>query len=298
MHRAFTILMISLWLFSGAARAEVAVSDEGVNISEEELQRIISRWTPEMRNAAANDEGDRLELINAAMVGRKMARDLDEYTASENGEEYWRYQNKLLSFKRQYRVERFLNTLEYPDMEDLARERYETEKEKYARVPEKRLSSHILFKCIAGPDCDRTPLRPKAREVLEELRAGADFEEMVEKYSDDLRTKAKGGRFDRWMQIGELGVAPTYSGGVFSIEEVGGYADVVETRFGVHIIRLEGIEPEHFLPYNEVREKIIADIKKEYKQLALKEFHAEYRITDDAFIDGDIVDKLLEPYKK
>lgn len=298
MLRYLIVLIFSQFLVSSVALAEVAVSDGGVSISEEELQKIVANWTPEMRKAAAADEGERLELINSALVARKMAAEIDALTPEEDGDEYWRYQGKLLSFKSKYRVERFLKTLEYPDMEDLAKERYETEKDKYAKVPEKRLSSHIFFKCIAGsPDCDRAPFREKAAELLEELRNGADFEAMVQEYSEDPGSKTKKGLFNRWLEISQVGVEPNYSGGVFSIDEVDSYSDVVETRFGVHIIRLDDIEPSHYLPYEEVREKIIADLEKEYRQLSLKEFQSKYLISDDAYINGNVVDKLLTPHK-
>ena len=299
MFRFTFLVFVGLWLVvSGPVSAEVAVSDQGVSISEQELENIISNWTPQMRRSAADDMGDRIELLNASLTSRKMAAEMDAMTPEEFGARYWKYQAKLRDFKRQHRLELFLDTLEIPDMEDLAKERYQTSKEKYARVPEKRLSSHILFKCLAGtPDCDRTPLRPKVAALLEELRAGASFEDMVQKYSDDRGTKAKKGLFDRWMQLGELGVEPTYSGGVFSIAEVGEYAEVVESRFGLHIIRLDGIEPKHFLAYEKVKDKIIADLTTEFRQLALKDFYASYQISDEGYINGDALDKLLAPYK-
>ena len=39
------------------------------------------------------------------------------------------------------------------------------------------------------------------------LRAGADFEEMVLAHSNDPGSKTKKGKFDKWMQMGEVGVA-------------------------------------------------------------------------------------------
>ncbi|MFV0478770.1 MAG: peptidylprolyl isomerase [Parahaliea sp.] len=274
-----------------------AVRDGGITISEPELQRIIDRWPSDLREMAASDLGVRMELINAALMGRKMAAELDGMTPEKDGKAYWIYRDKLLTFKRQQRISRFQAELQYPDMEALARERYETEKDKYAKVPEKRLTSHILFRCFPG-QCERQPVRDKAAELVAELRNGADFEAMVSEYSDDAGSKAKGGLFDRWMQIGEKGVVPTYSGGAFEIAEIGDYSDPVDSEFGIHIIRLDDIRPQHYKPYEEVREAIVDDLQKEYRKLALKDFQASYNMTDDGYINGDILDKLLAPYKK
>ncbi|MFV0277713.1 MAG: peptidylprolyl isomerase [Parahaliea sp.] len=298
MFKRFLLLApaLALVFVSGLVTAEVAVRDGDIAISEEELAQIIQRWPANIREAAANDLGARMELINAAMAGRKMAREIDALTPQDNAQYYWDYQDKLLALKRRQRVELFLQDLQYPDMEELAREHYVTEKDKYAKVPEKRLTSHILFKCPPGR-CEREPVREKAAKLIEELRNGADFEAMVEEYSEDKGTKAKKGLFDRWMQIGEQGVLPTYSGGAFSIAEIGGYSEPVDSPVGIHIIRLDDIQPVHYKTYEEVREAIIADLQKDYRRLALKDFHAGYLFSDDGYINGDTMDRLLEPYK-
>jgi parvulin-like peptidyl-prolyl isomerase len=180
-------------------------------------------------------------------------------------------------------------------MEDLARERYETEKDKYARVPEHRKASHILFRCAPGK-CNRDELRPIAQEVLDALRAGADFEAMVAEHSQDPRSKARGGALTDWIRLGDKKVIPEFAGGLFEIEEVGGYSDVTDTRFGLHIIRFDEREPSFYQPYERVKDVIIRDLENEYKQLAAREFRRDYHFTDDAFIDGEAMDRLFAPY--
>jgi parvulin-like peptidyl-prolyl isomerase len=93
------------------------------------------------------------------------------------------------------------------------------------------------------------------------------------------------------------GVEPYFVGGVFDIEEVGGYSGVVDSKFGLHIIRLDDIKLAHYLPYEEVKDQIIADLRNEYIKLAAKEFDADFRITDDTYIDADAVEEILQPYK-
>ncbi len=281
----------------GPAAGEPVVKDGGVGIGRAELEQIISRWSAEMRDAAANDYGDRLELLNMALMNKKLAAMADDMTPAEHGEAYWKLHFQLQGRKRQAAIDQFLGSIEVPDMTELARERYTTEKDRFARVPEQRLTSHILFLCPAGK-CDRGELRPKAAEVLEQLRAGADFEALVAEHSQDPGSKAKGGRYDTWFSLGGKGVEPRYTGGAFDIEQIGGYSGLVETQFGIHIIRLDDIREAHYKTYDEVRDTIVATLTQEFRKLAVQEFEASLAISDDAYINGPVVDELLAPYKK
>lgn len=288
--------LLALLLFPAALQAQVVVEDEGVTISRPELEQLLKRWTPQMLQSAADDEGDRLELLNSALVSKKLAREVDKLSLEQDPEAYWEYQFMIQRVQLNFVLDQFTKTLEVPDMSELAQERYTTQKDKYALVPETRLSSHILFSCMAGT-CDREPLRAKAAELLAQLRAGANFEEMVTSYSQDPGSKDNGGKFDRWMMLGEEGVEPHYTGGVFEIEKVGDYSEVVDTRFGLHIIRLDGIQEQHYLPYEQVKARIMADLEGEYRTLAKKEYFAKFRLTDNARMDGAALEELFAPYK-
>ena len=292
------VLFISGILALGACSAAFAqnvVEDGGFGLSYDELEYIVQQWTPQMQQSAADDVGDRLELLNVALANKKLAREAEKLSPDADSEAYWQYVFMIRGAQRNFILGEVAKNLEVPDMTVLAEERYQTQKEKYALVPEHRTSSHILFACAPGA-CSRVEAKAKAQVVLDKLRAGADFAEMVHEYSGDPGTRAKDGKFDKWMFLGEQGVTPRYSGGLFEIEEVGQYSDLVSTEFGVHIIRLDGIEEPYFKPYEEVKGAIIADLELEYRKLAMKDYLRDFNITDDAFIDGDAMEKIFSPY--
>jgi len=276
--------------------AQTIIEDDGVGLSYAELEYIVGQWTPQMQKAAANDLGDRLELINLTLANKKMAQEATKISSESDPEVRLKYKLMIRGVKRQFVLKQFADNLEVPDMSALAKERYETQKEKYALVRERRISSHILFSCPPG-QCSRAETKAKAQKVLDELHAGADFVEMVHQYSDDASTRAKDGKFDRWMVLGEAHVSPPYSGGLFEIEENGSYSDLVSTEFGVHILRLDGIQEAHFLPYAEVKDKIISDLEVEYRKLSIKNFTTGFNITDDATIDAEAMEKIFSKYK-
>jgi hypothetical protein len=283
---------------SGYGNAQdYVVEDEGVGLTREELEFIVKYWTPEMQQAAVKDPGDRIELINMALANKKIARKADSFTPDMNPEDYWKLVLSIRNMQSKFVVRNFVNNLDVPDMSALAAERFKTQQEKYAFVPEQRMSSHILLLC-SPPACSREKRRPEAEALLAELKSGASFEELATARSEDPRSRKKNGKFDQWLTLGMTEVDPHFVGGVFEIKKVGDYSGIVETKFGFHIIRLDELRPAHYKTYDEVRETIIADLRAEYTKLAAKQFDAGFRMTDEAFIDSAAMDEILAPYRQ
>ncbi|GAB5413089.1 MAG: hypothetical protein Cons2KO_06920 [Congregibacter sp.] len=284
---------ICLTNISIADDSDVVVSDQGVEITRAEFREALATTAPKVTKLAANDLGDRLEVINTLLVSRKLAQEADRITPEDP--DYWRLQMQLISVKSDFVFDRTLRTIKVPDVEALAREYYKTQNAKYATKPEKRASSHILL--ASRPGLPREGVRAEAQALLDRLRAGEDFEAMVAEYSDDKGSKKRGGALDRWITFGDKTITPPYSEALFEIDEVGSYSEITDSEYGIHIIRLDGIEEAGILKYEEVRAKILDDIVRDFRSLAQREIRARYEVTDDAFVDGDAMDELFEPYK-
>ncbi len=67
----------------------------------------------------------------------------------------------------------------------------------------------------------------------------------------------------------------------------------MQTQFGVHIIRLDGIREKSYKPFEEVKETIVAEMRAEYQRLALKDYVAQFNMTDEATVDMDAVNAVL-----
>ena len=77
-------------------------------------------------------------------------------------------------------------------MSALAQERYKTQKKKYAWVPEKRQSSHILIAC-APPQC-RYETRSEDIKAVQTALATRSFEDVARSMSEDIGTSRNGGK--------------------------------------------------------------------------------------------------------
>lgn len=80
---------------------------------------------------------------------------------------------------------------------------------------------------------ERAKALQKINSIKDQIKAGADFEELARKYSDD--GSAKDGGNLGWTTRGNF--VPEFEGAAFQLEK-GQISDVVESEFGFHIIQL------------------------------------------------------------
>lgn len=135
--------------------------------------------------------------------------------------------------------------------EDRLREAYEQEIEQHT-LPDQIHARHILLRVPPGGDAQQEAgVRAEAEQVLERLRAGADFAEMAREHSDDP-TATAGGDLG-WISRGRM--VEGFDEVAFALEE-GELSDVVRTPFGFHIIMVEGRREGRVRPFDEVRAQI------------------------------------------
>ena len=121
-HIFSSILTAALALLPVGLCAQPVIEDEGVSMDLVELTQMVERWTPEMRNSAANDLGDRMELLNIFIANKKIALQAEQLTPESDAEAYWEYVNLRDRMQRKFIFEQFNATLVVPDMAPLAEE--------------------------------------------------------------------------------------------------------------------------------------------------------------------------------
>ncbi|MBE0479029.1 peptidylprolyl isomerase, partial [Candidatus Aerophobetes bacterium] len=137
-------------------------------------------------------------------------------------------------------------------------------------VEERRRASHILIRMQEGATREgENKAREKLEEIKQQVEEGADFTELAKEYSDDRVSAEKGG---------DLGfftydtMTLEFSRAVFSLEEVGDLSNIVQTPYGLHLIKLTGIEPAYKKSFDEVKDQIkISLLEDRAEKLALEE---------------------------
>jgi peptidyl-prolyl cis-trans isomerase C len=128
---------------------------------------------------------------------------------------------------------------------------YQENKQQFS-TPEQLQASHILF--TLKPDAtaeEKATARKKAEGVLASLKKGADFAKLAQKESACPSGKRGGdlGSFSRGQMV------PAFEEAAFALKE-GALSDIVETRFGLHIIKAGKHTPASDMTFDEVQEKI------------------------------------------
>lgn len=113
-----------------------------------------------------------------------------------------------------------------------------------------------------------------ANEVLAKIKAGGDFTKLAKEFSTDPGSKENGGDlgyFDRNQMV------PEFSKVAFSLK-VGTVSEVVKSKFGYHIIKVED--------------------KKKGKQKSLSEVKEQIKTMISQQQEGDIINKWIDEQKK
>jgi peptidyl-prolyl cis-trans isomerase C len=114
-------------------------------------------------------------------------------------------------------------------------------------------ASHILIAVPENADAAaKEQARGRATEILNEVKAGKDFAELAKQHSQDPGSGARGGDLD-YFERGQM-VGP-FEEAAFALA-TGQVSELVETRFGYHIIKVVDKQSARTIPLEEVRGRI------------------------------------------
>jgi parvulin-like peptidyl-prolyl isomerase len=130
-------------------------------------------------------------------------------------------------------------------------EAYEARQESY-RIPGTQTVSHILFLLPErASDDDAAQRRAEAERVLQEIRDGSDFAALARQHSEGPSAE-RGGLLGTF-QANEL--LPGFDEAAADLQP-GEVGDVIRTRVGLHIIRLEDRQVDSFRAFDDVKDEL------------------------------------------
>lgn len=134
--------------------------------------------------------------------------------------------------------------------DDELRSYYEQHKNEYT-LPDRVSAQHILFKTQDKKPEEIEALRQKAREILDRAKKGEDFASLAKQFSEDS-SAANGGDLGSF-QRGQM--APEFERTAFTLGP-GAISDLVQTQFGIHIIKVNEKQEARSRPFEEMKEAI------------------------------------------
>ncbi|MBC8259081.1 MAG: SurA N-terminal domain-containing protein [SAR324 cluster bacterium] len=171
----------------------------------------------------------------------------------------------------QFKIEYYTLSADYYKDSVKVRERevrryYKKNTESYVTPPEIK-ARHILFKLV--PDASAEELaekRAQLDELLAQIKAGASFEELAIKHSED-GTAANGGDLG-WFKPGEM--VPAFETAAFALA-AGEVSEVVQSPFGLHLIKVDELKEEITKSLDDARTEITEILAESRAQKRLDE---------------------------
>lgn len=175
----------------------------------------------------------------------------------------------------QIRIDKLLEaetgSTEAPTGEEV-REYYDSNSAQFEQ-PEQVRASHILIQVDQDDDEQtRKEKREKLEGILRDIREGSSFSEQASLYSEGP-SKSKGGDLGFFKKEDMVG---PFSDAAFSME-VGEVSDIVETRYGYHIIKVTDKKAAGTVPFADVEERISDYLESNDRNEAINEYLTNLR---------------------
>jgi peptidyl-prolyl cis-trans isomerase C len=291
---------------SGAETRKVAARVNGEPIYEDQLQRAVQESLAQLaRHGARKDDTNLVKRLQARQLNElignllvyqeskkrtienvdekvdQRVKDLEKkYGAGDGMARYLQIRRMTMddlreSLKARVRVDEYLKeqgVLEPEIPEDRIREMYDADPESFSTTETVRVS-HILIAVDrqAGTE-EKQQARQEAEQIREEILAGKDFAAMAKAHSDD-RTALEGG------DLGHIkrGYMPAAFDEVAFSLETDTVSEVVETKFGYHVIKAVDRQPARIIPYEQMRDFLKTYLQGEESKKKLATHIAELR---------------------
>jgi len=332
MNWKMSTLLIALLAILASCNGEPVSKVNGEKILLSDLDKIVSvrvqqyeaqGQTLEAADIAAVREELLTGLVDQALL-RQEAEELKLSPDEEKVEE--QYQNFLAQFETEEEAMSFLeeqgydvkmlkkdisvdllvqSLLEqelYPlaDPDDAAVEAFYNDNPQYFTNPESVHARHILIKVASdmAPEAStKEEAMDRMEQVLTQLDEGADFAELASAVSEGP-SSAQGGDLG-WFSRGQM--VAEFEDAAFNLE-AGEISPIVETQFGLHVIKMEERKEAGTSSLDEVRESIVNYLRQEklpglydeYITSLRSEADIEYFNTDDAAADDAAADDAAE----
>ena len=264
------LIVLSFYLcLSGLTTAQVAMVPSSVNkagdilargpgsmvVTTTDIMSEFNKMTPAMRQEFFKTPENVQQIANNLLVRRILA---EEAVQNKLGEDLVVQaamavaKDRVLSDARLNQMDK-ANEPDEKALEAYARNKYQATFDKY-QVPSKMRASHIL---IQKKD-DKS--YQQAMELLNKLKAGADFAVIAKEYSKDPGSAARGGDLG---YFGEGQMVKVFEEAAKALEKPGDLSMPVESDFGYHIIRLDDRKPKSTLTFEEVKGTLLAESRAE-----------------------------------
>jgi len=216
---------------------------EGIKVDQKAVDERLEQW----KKRFPNEEEYKKALSSSNLSVPQMKKDIKRGMTIE----------KLI-------VTRFVDKTTVPEKEIKA---YYDSNSNLFKQPEQVRASHILIKVEPkAKESEKEDALKKIKEVQKKQKKGDDFAKLAKEYSQGP-SNAKGGDLG-FFKRGQM--VPAFEEVAFKLKP-GEVSDIVNTRFGYHLIKVVDKKPESTVPYEETKERLGQYLKQEEVQKGVRQ---------------------------
>jgi len=216
---------------------------EGIKVDQKAVDERLEQW----KKRFPNEEEYKKALSSSNLSVPQMKKDIKRGMTIE----------KLI-------VTRFVDKTTVPEKEIKA---YYDSNSNLFKQPEQVRASHILIKVEPkAKESEKEDALKKIKEVQKKQKKGDDFAKLAKEYSQGP-SNAKGGDLG-FFKRGQM--VPAFEEVAFKLKP-GEVSDIVNTRFGYHLIKVVDKKPESTVPYEEIKERLGQYLKQEEVQKGVRQ---------------------------
>lgn len=232
-------------------REKLLAEVNGKKITGVDYNLFLDSLNPQLKQYFGGEEMNK-EVVNELVYQALLYEDAIEKGMDKEDDFTQVLEKTKESMLKTYALGKLLATVTVSD--DEIKKFYEDNKEVF-KENESANASHIL---VAEED--------KAKEIYEKIKNGEDFEALAREFST-CPSKEKGGdlgTFTRGQMVKE------FEDAVFN-NEVGTVTEPVKTQFGYHIIKINEKNEGRDLEFDEVKDKIAEQVRRQKEQALYNE---------------------------
>lgn len=251
---SLSILLTALSGLFLSVQAQSLVSGYAAKVEAKEIQEDLDRTPPEAKAEMAKS-GTLKTTISNIYVRRVLATEASKTPISKNPlvlAAIEKAKERILSDAMLESIDQ-KNQPSLDAIEAYARTMYNANQQKYG-TPEQVRASHILIRT------GEQDAKAKMQDILQKIKAGADFEELAKTRSQDPGSAAKGGDLG---YFGRGRMIEQFEKIAFGMNKPGELSDVFESPFGFHVIKLTDKKPAGVKMFAEVKDQLMKDAQNE-----------------------------------
>lgn len=255
--------------FSGTAMANVELAKIGSKtITDADLKAVVGPVSDGQKAQINGDPEIKTRMVDNLVVEELFVQEAEKTGVTKDKE----FQAGLERARRQLLAQRYLQKSVQPKITDSNVKKYfDSNKAKYAQ--DEVHAQHILLKEESG-----------AKEVLEKVKKGEDFETLAKKHSTDPSAAQNGGDLGFFTRAR---MVPQFADKAFSMKK-GEISEPVKSPFGWHIIKVLETREGKPVKFDEIKE----EVKRDYQNESINDLIASLKKSNKVTVFEDKVKGL------